>query len=73
MEELPQAALGAALRELRKERGLSQDEFAKKSGLHRTFISQTERGVRNVSLASIVRLARALEVDASHLVARAGL
>ncbi len=73
MEEQPQAALGAALRELRKERGLSQDDFARKAGLHRTFISQTERGVRNVSLSSIVRLANALEVDASQLVARAGL
>jgi DNA-binding XRE family transcriptional regulator len=51
------------LRELRLERGLSQEELAFRSGLHRTYVSSAERGERNVALVNIQRLARAPEID----------
>jgi transcriptional regulator with XRE-family HTH domain len=54
---------GRRLRELRKERGLSQEELAFRAGLHRTYVSSAERGERNVSLINIKRLAKALGVD----------
>ncbi|HEX8122449.1 MAG TPA: helix-turn-helix transcriptional regulator [Solirubrobacteraceae bacterium] len=66
-------AFGAALRAIRVERGLSQDDVARKLNLHRTYVGSTERGLRNVSLNNILRLARALDVSAEELFARAGL
>lgn len=43
--------------------GLSQERFAEKCGLHRTYISNIERFQRNVSLENIQKIADALEVD----------
>jgi transcriptional regulator with XRE-family HTH domain len=40
--------------------GISQEEFADRAGLHRTYVGGIERGERNVSLENIVKLARAL-------------
>ena len=59
---------GRRLRELRKERGLSQEELAFRAGLHRTYVSSAERGERNVALINIERLARALGVDMCDLI-----
>jgi DNA-binding XRE family transcriptional regulator len=58
---------GDRVRTLRKERGLSQEQLAERTGLHRTYIGGIERGERNVSLINIVRLAKALEVSPSDL------
>jgi transcriptional regulator with XRE-family HTH domain len=66
-------AFGAALRAIRIERGLSQDDVGRKLNLHRTYVGSTERGLRNVSLNNILRFARALDVTAAELLARAGL
>jgi transcriptional regulator with XRE-family HTH domain len=63
LEEDIRVRFGRRLRELRRERGLSQEELAFRSGLHRTYVSSAERGERNVSLVNIERLARALEID----------
>jgi transcriptional regulator with XRE-family HTH domain len=60
---------GRRLRDLRKERGLSQEELAFRAGLHRTYVSSAERGERNVALINIERLATALGVDIRDLVA----
>lgn len=51
---------GKRLRALREERGWSQEEFADRAGLHRTYVSAVERGVRNPTLSVIERLAKAL-------------
>lgn len=51
---------GERVRELRQKRGLSQEELARAAGLHRTYVSDIERGKRNVALMNIARLARAL-------------
>ncbi len=47
----------------RKRLGISQEELAERATLHRTYISDVERGARNVSLQSIARLARALDTS----------
>jgi CheY-like chemotaxis protein len=47
--------------------GVSQEELASRAGLHRTYICDIERGARNVSLESIAKLARALEISAATL------
>jgi transcriptional regulator with XRE-family HTH domain len=65
------AAFGDALRELRKERGIAQEALALKSGLNRGYYGDVERGERNVSLANILKIATALEVSASAILARA--
>ena len=52
------------LKDLRIEKGLSQEAFAEKCGLHRTYISDIECFQRNVSLESIQKIADAVEVDA---------
>lgn len=64
-------AIGAALRRLRKGAGMSQEELADRAAVHRTFVSQIERGLRNPTLEVIGRLADALGMSASSLVAEA--
>ncbi len=59
---------GQILRELRTERGLSQEELGFESNYHRTYISQLERGQKNPSLKAIFRLAEALGVKPSEMV-----
>lgn len=55
------------MRRLRGIHGWSQEELAAQSGLHRTFVSSTERGERNISVDNIDRMARALNVDVIEL------
>lgn len=63
---------GTAIKAKRSELQISQEELADRSGLHRTYISDVERGVRNLSLESIEKLARALDLSVSGLFAQAG-
>jgi CheY-like chemotaxis protein/DNA-binding XRE family transcriptional regulator len=63
--------LGAAVRKQRVELRISQEELAYRSGLHRTYISDVERGTRNISLESIEKLAQALDLSVSRLFAQA--
>jgi transcriptional regulator with XRE-family HTH domain len=62
-------AFGAAVRALRRDRGLSQEEFADRVGLHRTYIGDVERGERNIGLVNIGRIAVGLDVPLSVLMA----
>lgn len=54
---------GQILKELRVERGLSQEEFASNVGLHRTYISQLERGLKSPSLRTIKKICDELKVS----------
>jgi len=51
------------LKKYRNKRGLSQEAFAEKTGLHRTYISAVEREKRNISIDNIQKIADALEID----------
>ena len=59
--------LGKKVRELRKALGWTQENLEEYSGLDRTYISDIERGVRNPSLKSLEKLAKALKVKLSDL------
>jgi transcriptional regulator with XRE-family HTH domain len=55
-------AFGNVLRDVRLTKGLSQEELAYRSGLHRTYISILERGLKSPSLSTIFRLFSILEI-----------
>lgn len=59
--------LARNIRLLRAEKGLSQEALAFDSGINRTYVSDVERGIRNISLDNISRLAKALGVPAWRL------
>ena len=67
----PQQGLGAALKELRLERGLSQEELAHRASLHPTWISHLESGRENPAWGTVRRLAVALEIPLGVLAERA--
>jgi transcriptional regulator with XRE-family HTH domain len=59
--------LGRAIRRLRSEAGVSQEKLADKARLHRTTMSEIERGISNVSVDIAERIAKALGVSLSRL------
>lgn len=58
---------GSRIRQFREDRGWSQEEFAHRSGLHRTYISSLEQGKRNVSIVNVRAIAKAFGVTISNL------
>lgn len=62
------AAVCDAVHKRRGQLGISQEELANRAGLHRTYISDIERGARNPTLKTLSRLAVALEISASKLI-----
>lgn len=61
------ALFGNRVRQLRKSRRWSQEDFAHRAGLDRSYMGGVERGERNVSLENIYLIAKALEVPISEL------
>lgn len=59
--------LGRKIRETRVKEGYSQEELASRCGLHRTYISDIERGERNVSVENIEKIAKALKTEPDEL------
>jgi transcriptional regulator with XRE-family HTH domain len=59
--------LAKNLRRLRKQRELSQEAFADHAGIHRTYVSDLERGARNPTITVVSRLAASLEVSIGEL------
>jgi transcriptional regulator with XRE-family HTH domain len=58
---------GQRIREIREQRGLSQEDLGMKAKIHRTYIGSVERGEQNISIVNIERLARALGVSLAEL------
>ncbi len=58
---------GEKVRELRRAKGLSQEELAFRAGIHRNYLGGIERGERNPALDNIAAIAKALGVDLSVL------
>jgi transcriptional regulator with XRE-family HTH domain len=61
-------ALGRTIGQLRQKLGLSQEELADRAGIHRTYVSQLERGIKSPTLAVLIKIARALGIKPSRLV-----
>jgi transcriptional regulator with XRE-family HTH domain len=64
----PEEAFAQVLRRLRKAKNLTQDALAQESNLDRTYISLLERGLRQPSLSSILRLAKPLGVSSAQII-----
>lgn len=66
-----QTKLGATVKQCRNKLGITQEELAWRSELHRTYIADIERGGRNITLRSIAQLAAALQVTVESLLGHA--
>jgi len=62
--------VGANVRRLRDERGLSQEKLGFEAELDRTYISGVERGVRNPTVTVLQKIAKALRVEPAELLAK---
>ena len=62
-----QRILGQTIREYRKRAGLSLEKLAEKADLHHNYVGDVERGKENISVAALVRIARAVGVRARDL------
>ena len=62
---------GLAVRTRRAALGLSQEKLAERAGVHPTYVSMVERGVRNVTLDVAARIAKALKVSLPKLIEEA--
>ncbi len=59
--------LGRYVRRLREEKGWSQEDYADRAGIHRTYVSDIERGRRNPTITLVEKLAAPLGVSAGAL------
>lgn len=59
--------VGEKIKLVRKARGLTQETLSEKSGLSEKYISDTERGTRNISLESLEKIMKALEIEPHEL------
>jgi transcriptional regulator with XRE-family HTH domain len=59
--------VGFRIREVRQERGLSQEKLAALADLHRAYIGQIERGEKNIGLKNLEKIAKALHVNIKEL------
>lgn len=66
MEDI-KSLLGKRIRELRKQKGLSQEELGWKSELHFTYIGGVERGEKNCSIITLEKIAKGLEININDL------
>ena len=62
-----QAAFGRHIRYMRTQRGSTQEEVAHRAGVHVTYLSGVERGLRNPSLKNIRAIAKAMDVNTADL------
>lgn len=67
------AALGEAIRHVRKEQGISQEKLALLAEVDRSYVGRVERGDNNVALLTLLKVANALGVSVAQLMKRAKL
>ena len=67
MDDQIRLRFGNAVRKLRMQKNISQEDFAYLCGLHRTYISDIELGKRNISLDNIEKIAEALDISLADL------
>lgn len=67
MRELDYGRIGMRIRQIRKAKGWSQDELAKKCGISMSFLGHLERGSRVMSLETFASLCKALDISADEL------
>ncbi|MBM3160838.1 MAG: helix-turn-helix transcriptional regulator [Bacteroidetes bacterium] len=60
-------SFGHAVRDLRSQKNMTQEELAYKAGLHRTYIGMIERAEKNITLLNIQKIASALSVEITNL------
>lgn len=63
----PNITLGKIISGLRQSAGLSQEELAERAGIHRTYVSQIERGLKSPTIVMLLKLSRALETEPSKI------
>jgi len=61
-------ALGKIISDLRKKAGISQEELAYRASIHRTYVSQLERGLKSPTIAILAKLAKALNTTPSKII-----
>ncbi len=59
--------LGNRIRELRQDKGFSQENFAAEVGLDRTYMGSVERGERNIAALNLIRIAKCLKIEVGEL------
>jgi transcriptional regulator with XRE-family HTH domain len=59
--------LGKRIAELRKKKGFSQERFAHECGFHRSYMGAVERGEKNITLAMVNKVAKALKISLAEL------
>lgn len=59
--------IGHRIRELRKAKGFSQEEFANEVGLDRTYMGGVERGERNIAALNLIKIAKTLKIEVGGL------
>lgn len=59
--------VGDRIRDLRKQKGLSQEDLGWKAGLHNTYVGAVERGEKNCSIETLEKIAKALEIEIREL------
>jgi DNA-binding XRE family transcriptional regulator len=67
IDEAVQHALGERVRRLREKRGWSQEEFAARSGLHRTWVGSIERAERGTTLLTLLMIAKCFDMTVAEL------
>lgn len=63
----PKHTIGKAISKLRLDLGLSQEALAERAAIHRTYVSQIERGVKSPTVSILIKIAKALETKPSCL------
>ncbi len=65
--------VGQAVRATREQAGLSQDELAWRAGIHRAYMGVIERGEQNITIFKLYQVAKAMGIECSEILEKAGL